>query len=132
VRNLILKPEVIPGGGASELAASMAIVEASDAEASIDQYSMKAFADALDTIPTILSENSGLPSIQTVTDLKAQQTKTKNGWFGVDAMIKGTNDMWEQNVYEALSSKINQFRLATQVVKMVLKIDDVIGNSDDF
>ena len=36
VRNLILNPQVIPGGGASEIAASMAIVEASDAEASIN------------------------------------------------------------------------------------------------
>jgi len=132
VRNLILNPQVIPGGGASEIAASMAIVEASDAEASIDQYSMKAFADALDTIPTVLAENSGLPCIQTVTDLKAKQLKEGSGWHGVDAMLRGTTDMWSQNVYEALSSKVNQFRLATQVVKMVLKIDDVIGNEEDF
>ena len=93
---------------------------------------MKAFADARDPIPTVLAENSGLPCIQTVTDLKAKQLKEGSGWFGVDAMLKGTNDMWEQNVYEALSSKVNQFRLATQVVKMVLKIDDVIGNQEDF
>jgi len=130
VRNLILDPRIIPGGGASELAASMAINDASEHEATIDQYSMKAFADALDTIPAILAENSGLPCIETVTDLKAKQIATESGWHGVDAMEKGTTDMGEQNVYEALSSKINQFRLATQVVKMILKIDDVIGNSD--
>ncbi|CAD7923804.1 unnamed protein product [Amoebophrya sp. A120] len=132
VRNLIVNPMIIPGGGASEIAASLAIVEASDNEPTVDQYSMKAFADALDTIPQILAENSGLPCIQTVTDLKAKQIDTKNGWFGVDAMCKGTNDMWDQSVYEALSSKCNQFRLATQVVKMILKIDDVICNADSF
>ena len=43
----------------------------------------------------------------------------------------GTTDMQAQNVYEALISKTNQFRLATQVVKMILKIDDVIGDSDE-
>jgi len=132
VRNLIVNPWIIPGGGASEIAAGLAILDAADNEPTVDQYSMKAFADALETIPQILAENSGLPCIQTVTDLKAKQLEKKSGWHGVDAMDKGTTDMWEQTVYEALSSKCNQFRLATQVVKMILKIDDVICNADSF
>ena len=39
--------------------------------------------------------------------------------------------MKDQKVYECLSSKKQQFELATQVVKMILKIDDVIA-PDDF
>jgi len=38
----------------------------------------------------------------------------------------GTNDMKEQNVFETLIGKQQQILLATQVVKMILKIDDVI------
>jgi T-complex protein 1 subunit epsilon len=34
--------------------------------------------------------------------------------------------MKEQRVFETLLSKKGQFQLATQVVKMILKIDDVI------
>jgi len=34
--------------------------------------------------------------------------------------------MREQKIYESFSSKKHQFELATQVVKMILKIDDVI------
>jgi T-complex protein 1 subunit epsilon len=34
--------------------------------------------------------------------------------------------MKEQKIYETLSSKKQQIQLATQVVKMILKIDDVI------
>jgi len=34
--------------------------------------------------------------------------------------------MKEQSVYDPLISKQQQFLLATQVVKMILKIDDVI------
>lgn len=131
VRNLICKPEIIPGGGASEIAASLAITESAEKEPTLDQYSMQAFSNALDTIPQILAENSGLPCIQTVTSLKAKQLNSKNGWHGVDAMLKGTTDMSEQNVYEALSSKLNQFRLATQVTKMILKIDDVIQHTEE-
>jgi len=41
-------------------------------------------------------------------------------------MSKGSTDMKEQKVFETLLSKKGQLQLATQVVKMILKIDDVI------
>ena len=41
-------------------------------------------------------------------------------------MQTGTNDMRQQSVYESLIGKQQQILLATQVVKMILKIDDVI------
>lgn len=38
--------------------------------------------------------------------------------------------MKEQKVYETFLSKKQQLELATQVVKMILKIDDVIAPDD--
>merc|ERR1719498_239540 len=73
VRNLIRDPRVVPGGGASEMAACLAIQAAADAEETLDQYSMRAFSTALDTIPTALAENSGLPSISSMANAKAAQ-----------------------------------------------------------
>jgi T-complex protein 1 subunit epsilon len=126
VRNLIRDPRVVPGGGASEMAAALAIQEAADKEQTIEQYSMRAFATALDTIPMVLAENSGLNPIASMAAVRAKQSETQDSWHGVDCMLTGTTNMWEQNVYEACASKTNQFKLATQVVKMILKIDDVI------
>jgi len=131
VRNLIRDPRVVPGGGASEMAASLAVLNAADEEQSTDQYSMKAFAQALDVIPMALAENSGLQGIAEMAAAKAKQKTSQNAWHGVDCMQMGTTDMWEQSVYEACASKCSQLRLATQVVKMILKIDDVITASDD-
>eukprot|EP00931_Biecheleriopsis_adriatica_P021117 TRINITY_DN138_c0_g1_i2.p1 TRINITY_DN138_c0_g1~~TRINITY_DN138_c0_g1_i2.p1 ORF type:complete len:568 (+),score=168.82 TRINITY_DN138_c0_g1_i2:244-1704(+) len=130
VRNLIRDPRVVPGGGASEMAASLAVLAAADKEQTIDQYSMKAFASALDVIPMALAENSGLHGIGGMAEAKAKQETSQNAWHGIDCMQNGTTDMWEQNVYEACASKCSQLRLATQVVKMILKIDDVITSSD--
>lgn len=42
-------------------------------------------------------------------------------------MSVGTNNMYEQGIFESVMSKKQQFQLATQVVKMILKIDDVIA-----
>lgn len=38
-------------------------------------------------------------------------------------------DMRTQHVYDPLISKRQQFLLATQVVRMILRVDDVIGES---
>jgi len=126
VRNLIRDPRVVPGGGASEMAASLAVAAAADLEGTIDQYSMKGFASALDVIPMSLAENSGLGAIATMALMKGKQVETGCAWHGIDCMQAGETDMWQQSVYESAASKINQLRLATQVVKMILKIDDVI------
>ena len=48
--------------------------------------------------------------------------------LGIDCLNKGTNDMKVQKVYETLIGKQQQVMLATQIVKMILKIDDVIVN----
>jgi T-complex protein 1 subunit epsilon len=131
VRNLIRDPRVVPGGGASEVAASLAILAAADAEDTVEQYSMKSFASALDVIPMALAENSGLSAIAETAGTKAKQQAEKDAWHGVDCMQTGITNMWEQNVYETCASKTNQLRLATQVVKMILKIDDVITTADE-
>lgn len=130
VRNLIRDPRVVPGGGASEMAACLAIQTAADLETTIEQYSMRAFATALDEIPMALADNSGLNAIACMSETKALQQKEGNPWCGIDCMQAGTNDMWAQNVYETAASKTNQLRLSTQVVKMILKIDDVITTVD--
>jgi len=130
VRNLIRDPRIVPGGGGSEIAASLAEQEAADQCGTVETYCMRAFAEALEVIPAALAENSGLNTIATVADSKSLQQKTKEPWHGVDCLQKGNTNMFEQNVYESCASKVNQLRLATQVVKMVLKIDDVISQTE--
>lgn len=57
-------------------------------------------------------------------------TQENNPCCGIDCNDVGTNDMREQNVFETLIGKQQQILLATQVVKMILKIDDVISPSE--
>nr|WCZ58577.1 T-complex protein 1 subunit epsilon [Andalucia godoyi] len=126
VRNLVRDCRIVYGGGAAEIAASLAVVEAADRTAGLDAYGMRAFADALEVIPTALAENSGLPAIETVAAVKARQISENNSHLGVDCKGVGTNDMKDQQVFETLLSKQSQIRLATQMVRMILKIDDTI------
>jgi T-complex protein 1 subunit epsilon len=129
-RNLIRANEIIYGGGSSEISCSLALSAAANKISSLEQYAVRAFADALESIPLALAENCGLPAVESLAAVKARQTTENNPRLGIDCMVKGTNDMKEQVVFDPLISKIEQFKLATQVVKMVLKIDDVITQGD--
>lgn len=85
---------------------------------------MRAFSSALDAIPLSLAENSGLQPIDTLTSLKSRQIGEKNSKLGVDCKGLGTNDMKEQFVYDPLVGKRQQYLLATQLVRAVLKIGE--------
>ncbi|KAG2175936.1 hypothetical protein INT44_000414 [Umbelopsis vinacea] len=126
VRNLVRDNRVVYGGGAAEISCSLAVSKAADEVSTIEQYAMRGFADALDATPLALSENSGLSPIETLAEVKAQQATTGNSRLGIDCLYVGSNDMKEQHVYDPLISKRQQFLLATQLVKMILKIDDCI------
>ncbi|GJN07068.1 hypothetical protein PR202_ga24859 [Eleusine coracana subsp. coracana] len=129
-RNLIRNNSIVYGGGSAEIACSVAVEAAADRHPGVEQYAIRSFADALDAVPLALAENSGLSPIDTLTAVKAQQVKDNNPHCGIDCNDVGTTDMKEQNVFETLIGKQQQILLATQVVKMILKIDDVISPSE--
>jgi len=129
-RNLIKDSRVVYGGGSCEISASTFIRAKADKIDGMDQYSYRAFANALEAIPIALADNAGLSPIESVATAKKQQLETKNHFIGIDCMVTGESDMKKQKVYETLRGKQQAYLLATQVVKMILKIDDVMKPAD--
>ncbi|KAL3942610.1 MAG: hypothetical protein SGARI_000213 [Bacillariaceae sp.] len=140
VRNLVKDNRVVYGGGSAEVSCSLAIKKHADTVTGVDQYAIRAFADALDDIPLALAENAGLSPIEEVAAIKSRQVKESNPTIGLGLLsldqtelkIDGskddhTMDMKKLGVFETLIGKQQQMQLAAQVVKMILKIDDVIS-----
>jgi len=134
VRNLIKDNRIVYGGGAAEMACSVAISSHADTVTGVDQYAIRAFADALDDIPLALAENAGLSPMEELAGAKVRQIQEKSPFIGlgVDQAANEKDglhscDMREKGVFETLIGKQQQIQLATQVVKMILKIDDVIS-----
>ncbi|XP_010610397.1 T-complex protein 1 subunit epsilon [Fukomys damarensis] len=125
IRNLIRDNRVVYGGGAAEISCALAVSQEADKCPTLEQYAMRAFADALEVIPMALAENSGMNPIQTMTEVRARQVKEANPALGIDCLHRGTNDMKQQHVIETLIGKKQQISLATQMVRMILKIDDI-------
>ncbi|KAK9453780.1 chaperonin Cpn60/TCP-1 family [Dipodascopsis uninucleata] len=131
VRNLVRDNRVVYGGGAAEITASLAVADAAEKHTGIDQYAMRAFATALDAIPMALAENSGQNSIEALAGVKARQVKEKNSKLGIDCLNTGINDMREMFVIDPLIGKKQQLLLATQLTRMILKVNDVIINGNE-
>uniref|UniRef100_A0A7S1GQM2 T-complex protein 1 subunit epsilon n=1 Tax=Cyclophora tenuis TaxID=216820 RepID=A0A7S1GQM2_CYCTE len=134
VRNLVKDNRVVYGGGSSEIACSLAVREYADTVTGVDQYAIRAFADALEDIPLALAENSGLSPMEEVAAAKSRQVQEKNPVIGLGVVNPVKNedgchsaDMRALGVFETLIGKQQQLQLASQVVKMILKIDDVIA-----
>lgn len=106
---------------------------------------MRAFASALDAIPLALAENSGLSAIDALASVKSRHVTEGNSRLGIDCNSTGQNgednafrpdrllpahsfnaDMKEQFVYDPLISKRQQYLLATQLVRAVLKIGETL------
>ena len=91
VRNLIKDYRIVYGGGAAEISCALAVSKEADKITSLEQYAFRAFADALESIPLALAENSGLSPIETVAEIKSRQVKESKPQLGIDCVQKGTN-----------------------------------------
>ena len=125
IRNLVKDNRVVYGGGSCEVACSLAVAAEADKVSSLEQYAMRSYSDALDSIPMALADNAGLSPIYYLSQVKSRQIAEKNPRLGVDCMQKGNSDMKAQHVIETLIGKKQQLMLATQLVRMILKIDDI-------
>jgi T-complex protein 1 subunit epsilon len=105
----------------------------------IEQYAMRAFANALDSVPMALAENSGLSPIESLASVKSRQIKEENTHLGIDCLQLNNNgkslyllaiesnsivDMKANFVLDPLIGKRQQFLLATQLCRMILKVND--------
>lgn len=90
VRNLIKDPKVVVGGGAVELSCSISLRKMADEIASVEQYAIRGFADALEQICVILADNSGMNAQKSLAEAKSKQVKEDNHRYGI-ACLKGVS-----------------------------------------
>lgn len=69
-RNVLLDPQLVPGGGACEMAVAHALTEKSKAMTGVEQWPYRAVAQALEVIPRTLIQNCGASTIRLLTSLR--------------------------------------------------------------
>jgi len=128
VRDVVRDPRIVAGGGAVEVEISNRLENWAEKESGREQLAIKAFAEALEIIPTTLAENAGLDTINTMVNLSSAHEKGEK-WAGIDLFDGKVKDTYKMGVYEPASVKEQAIKSASEAVTMILKIDDVIAGT---
>jgi len=126
VRCLVRKKATIAGGGAPEIELALKLYALADKLYGLDAICLKAYANALEVIPFTLAENAGLNAIQTVTELRNRHAKGETS-AGINVRKGTITDILEEHVVQPLLVSISAVNLATETVRSILKIDDIVN-----
>ena len=127
VRDIVEEPKIVAGGGSPELEMSRQLKKYAETLPGREQLAVRGFAEALEAIPTTLTENAGLDPIDVLSDLRARHEKGEI-WAGIEVVSGKIQDMSKAGVYEPLAVKKQIIKSATEAASMLLKIDDVIAS----
>ena len=126
VRDVVEEPKILAGGGAPELEVSRMLKKYAETLPGREQLAVKSFAEALEAVPTTLTENAGLDPIDILSELRARHEKGET-WAGIEVHDGKVQDMLKAGVFEPLAVKKQILKSATEAASMILKIDDVIA-----
>jgi T-complex protein 1 subunit delta len=127
IRCLVKVRALIAGGGAPEIELAIRLTEHSNTLAGMEQYCFRAFADALEVVPYTLAENAGLNPIVTVTELRNRHYKNE-ATSGINVRKGCITNILEENVVQPLLVSTSAIQLATETVRSILKIDDIVSS----
>ncbi|UCD26153.1 MAG: TCP-1/cpn60 chaperonin family protein [Candidatus Bathyarchaeota archaeon] len=127
VRDVVEEPKIVAGGGAPELEVARVLREFADTLLGREALAVERYAEALEAVPTTLSENAGLDPIDIISELRARHEKGEI-WAGVDVHEGKVSDMKKLEILEPLAVKKQIIKSTTEAASMILKIDDVIAS----
>ena len=130
VRRAVKHAEVVPGGGAIDMALSAHLRAHARSIAGKSQLFISAFAKALEVIPRQLCENAGLDATDMLNKLR-QKHALPNGEgarFGIDMEGACVGDTYELFVWEPLLVKLNAIASATEAANVILSVDETVKN----
>lgn len=125
VKCLIRKKSIVAGGSACEIEVISFLKALSKTLPGIDSSCLHAFAEAIEIIPYTLAENAGLDPVQIISDLRARHSRG-NIYDGIDFRKKIVTNMIDQNVVQPLLVTTSALELASECVRVIIKIDDNI------
>lgn len=114
------------GGGAPEIEVSRQLGIWSRSLLGMESYCVRSFADAMEVIPFTLAENAGLNPIAIVTELRNRHANGEAN-TGINVRKGQITNILEENVVQPLLVSTSAISLATECVRMILKIDDIVS-----
>ncbi|MAH21877.1 MAG: thermosome subunit [Thaumarchaeota archaeon] len=128
VKDVILKPQMVVGGGAPEAELAHQLRKWAEKLSGREQLAAQKFTEAIEAIPTALAHNAGLDPLDTQVELRSKHSDGKK-WFGIDVSGGKVADLSSEGIVEPLAVKEQIIKSSSEAVCMILRIDDVISSS---
>lgn len=128
LRSLVKKRGIVPGGGAVEIEVWRALENYAQSQRGVQSMVIEEYAQALEVIPFTLSQNCGLNPVKIVTEMR---NKHLNGlkYSGLKARSgQIVDNALEHKIMQPALVTISALTLATEVTRMILKIDDILDS----
>jgi thermosome len=127
VRNILLDPIIVAGGGGIEEEIAKELREYSGKVSGKEQLAIMAYADALEEIPATLATTAGMDPIQAIVELRNKHSNgLKNA--GIDVLNgKIADDMIELKIVDPVRVKEQVLKSSTEAAVALLRIDDLIA-----
>jgi len=115
------------GGGATEIELARQVAQWAETHPGLEQYSINKFAEALEVIPRVLAENSGVKPKEIISKLYAAHSEgNKNMGFDIDGETGDIKDCLESNVLDLMLAKKWALKYATNAACTILRVDQII------
>ena len=129
IRTLCTDGRLVPGAGATEMELSRRIKAFGDTCPGLDQYAIRSFAKALQSVPNTLARNSGQEPTDVIAALGAAHNAGKAS-VGVDIECtadtgNGTKEVGG-DIADLMYTKESALRLAIDAAVTVLRVDQII------
>jgi len=111
----------LPAGGATEMALSRKLLEHGRKQTGLEQYAIAKYAEALEVVPVSLAENGGLPTTETLAQLRAQHAAGNT--VGVNAV---TQEVAALGITDLYYTKYWALKFACDAAVTVLRVDQII------
>ena len=119
--------KMVAGGGAPEIEVAKGLRAYSEKVGGREALAVNSFADAIEIIPRTLVENAGMDPIDILVKLRAAHEKAGGENVGIDVISGEIRDTTKMGIVEPLRIKTQAIKSASEVVEMILRIDDVIA-----
>lgn len=126
LRCLVKKRALVAGGGAVEAELALRLGQRAKEIGGVDGYCLQRYAEAMEVVPYTLAENAALNPIEVVTELRKRHNAGEHS-AGINVRKAGVSNMQTEDVVQPLLVSTSMITLATETVRSILKIDDIVN-----
>ena len=131
VRNVVLEPKLLVGGGCTEMAVAVGLAKEGVKVDGVQQWPYMAVGEAMEVIPRTLAQNCGVSVVRAITKLRAEHTRAYENaqkcTSGINGITGEVDDMTTIGIYEPYSVKVQTIKTSIESACMILRVDDIVS-----